>query len=599
MSLSKIKNTVENFILRDNNDALAIKGRYGVGKTYFWQNLIRVKSDGKPYYLGITEGKGKDREIGKKHYIYLSLFGVDSLKSLKNNLFAEMVYSKDVASKTNKLSSFSKKVLNKLEDIPHIQKFTGDLVSSITFQDVRDALICFDDLDRKSSGLSITEIIGLANLLKDQHNCKIVLILNEDGFEDEKEKNEFRKQIEKLIDFEINYAPTTEEVIEHVFPPSFPNQEIIKTFCLRLKINNIRILQKIKRYIEELSDFTKSFEREVLLDVFRSLILFVLSHYDKTKNVPTLEEIQKFDVTGFNVNRTLKKEISEKDSKIYEFFREYDFRGLTDFDEELLDFVKNGFINSQRFSEKLKVKNDAIIAQNGVNKYRQAWRLYNNTFECNEKEFIEKLMEGYLANITLLDIRDLTSSIEVLRQLGANKNADKLADEYVKKIFDDEKMLLMRRGHMDFNVEDIYLKQKLNDKLDSQISNRTLKEVLERFSSSNPNYYEDVEFLKSVTEDEFYGYFKSYEPKQVENEIQFYIHDLYNQVMACLDFIDYSDERQTIGINTKRAIVRIALDCPINRSRIINWFKKISEDDIENQKSENGEIANGQNTETE
>src|SRR5215203_728090 len=145
-----------------------------------------------------------------------------------------------------------------------------------------------------------------------------------------------RKQIEKLVDFEINYSPTTEEVIEYVFPQNFPNQEIVKIFCFRLKINNIRILQKVRRYIEELSDFTRSVESEVLLDVLRSLILFVLSHYDKTNNVPNLEEIENFDFTGFRTNQYLKKPNSEQDTKIYEYFKNYDFREFTDLDNEIL-----------------------------------------------------------------------------------------------------------------------------------------------------------------------------------------------------------------------------------------------------------------------
>lgn len=587
MHLEQIKKKINKFVSQNNNDALVIKGNYGVGKTYYWQNSIKEANglESKAAPLDIENNFAK---IGKPSYAYISLFGIDSLETLKTTIISEIVTTINIGKVTETTDKALKKIFTRLEKIPHLEKLTGGLVTSLAFQGIRNTLICLDDIDRKSSKLEITEIIGLANILKEQHDCKIVLILNEEVLKDENNANqhtEYRKQIEKLADFEINFAPLTEEIIELAFPTTFPNQEIIKKFCLRLKINNIRILQKIRRYIEELSEFIRAIENDVLEDILRSLILFVFSHYDKTKNVPTLEEIENFDVTGFNVNRALKKENSEKDSKVYESFKEYDFRGFTDLDKVILDFVKNGFINSQSFTEKLKIRNDAIIAQNGVNKYRQAWRLYNNSFECNDEEFVEKLTEGYLANIDYLEIRNLTETIGILRQLGANENANKLADEYVEKIFDDNTMLLMRRGHSDFKVEDSYLKQKLEEKLNEQKLNRTLKEVLERFSSGNPNYFEDVEFLKSVSEEEFYECFKSYQPKQVENEIQFYIHDLYNQVRACLDFADYSDDRQSIGTNSKRAIIKIALDCEINKVRVMNWFK-VSEEEIEQQKNE-------------
>ena len=141
MSLTEIKNTIRNFIIRDDNDALAIKGNYGVGKTYYWQELIKNSSFDKPYYSGFTKGEGKDRTIGKQQYIYVSLFGIEDLNSLKNLLFSEMVWSKNIDSPSNHSGINSKRIFSKLEKIPHIQKFTGDILSSLTYHEVKNDLI--------------------------------------------------------------------------------------------------------------------------------------------------------------------------------------------------------------------------------------------------------------------------------------------------------------------------------------------------------------------------------------------------------------------------------------------------------------------------
>lgn len=114
MSLSEIKNTIKNFIIRDDNDALAINGEYGVGKTYYWRELIKNSSVEKPYYSGFRKGEGKDRTIGKPQYIYISLFGVDNLNSLKNLLFSEMVWSKNIDKLSNRAELNSKRIFNKL-----------------------------------------------------------------------------------------------------------------------------------------------------------------------------------------------------------------------------------------------------------------------------------------------------------------------------------------------------------------------------------------------------------------------------------------------------------------------------------------------------
>lgn len=95
------------------------------------------------------------------------------------------------------------------------------------------------------------------------------------------------------------------------------------------------------------------------------------------------------------------------------------------------------------------------------------------------------------------------------------------------------------------------------------------------------HHYEDIEFLESVKEDEFYDYFSTFAPKELSSEIRFYIRDLYNQVKACLDLADSTDEPyKTIGENVKRAVIRIALDCQINKVRVAGWFK-LSEEEIE------------------
>jgi tRNA A37 threonylcarbamoyladenosine biosynthesis protein TsaE len=59
MSLAQIRPVVERFISDDRNDLLVIKGGWGVGKTYFWQDVIR--------------GARAEGSVGRAHYSYVSL----------------------------------------------------------------------------------------------------------------------------------------------------------------------------------------------------------------------------------------------------------------------------------------------------------------------------------------------------------------------------------------------------------------------------------------------------------------------------------------------------------------------------------------------
>jgi hypothetical protein len=52
-------------------------------------------------------------------------------------------------------------------------------IQQISFLSVKNYLICFDDLERKGKHLRLVDVLGLASMLKERRNCKVVLILNE------------------------------------------------------------------------------------------------------------------------------------------------------------------------------------------------------------------------------------------------------------------------------------------------------------------------------------------------------------------------------------------------------------------------------------
>jgi hypothetical protein len=67
-------------------------------------------------------------------------------------------------------------------------------------QDFKDIIVCFDDFERLSSSMELEEVLGLISELKEQKNCSVVMILNEDQLRDNKETLD--KYKEKLIDYE-------------------------------------------------------------------------------------------------------------------------------------------------------------------------------------------------------------------------------------------------------------------------------------------------------------------------------------------------------------------------------------------------------------
>jgi hypothetical protein len=173
MSLVQIKPVVDKFVSDENNDMLVIKGGWGVGKTYFWQDTIKKAAGG-----GNT---------GRRFYAYVSLFGINSLEELRNSILAAKVDSKD-AGAGDGLSAFLsglKQLAKGVEGVPALREWTGGMAGTALFMTLKDTLVCFDDIERKGDGLATKDLLGLASLLKEQRNCKIAFILNDGGLSEE------------------------------------------------------------------------------------------------------------------------------------------------------------------------------------------------------------------------------------------------------------------------------------------------------------------------------------------------------------------------------------------------------------------------------
>ena len=79
MSIEKTKKVVRNFLLDKSAEVLSIKGLWGVGKTYFWNEAIKQVKD--------------DPGFCRDKYCYVSLFGIESLAQLKMTIFENVEYA--------------------------------------------------------------------------------------------------------------------------------------------------------------------------------------------------------------------------------------------------------------------------------------------------------------------------------------------------------------------------------------------------------------------------------------------------------------------------------------------------------------------------
>lgn len=591
MSLEHIRPAIQQFIADSHNDLLILKGGWGVGKTFFWQDLIRQAADthagdhaqtdfrplrslsrillrarqrsdsNSPIKASLFNGKGEDRTplIGHQYYSYVSLFGINSLEELKNTIIASRVESSTINSGdgSRELFAGAKQLLKGLEQIPVIREWTGGLASTALFLLLKDTLICFDDIERRGNQLDTKDLLGLASLLKEQRNCKIAFIMNE-GTLSEEDKESFRRHSEKIVDFELLFAPLPEEVFDYVFPSSHPYYDFIKDSCLKLGIKNIRILHRANRFIAGLLPHIRDCEGTVVEDSLRSLLLYTWCYYDKESGAPPLSHVMKNRYLDLIAQKN-EKEVTEDAKKWNETLLAYGYTSADDVDRHLKDYVETGFLNEFALSSDLARKNEEARAHLGQHSFRNAWALYHDSFDDNEQEFVEQLVTTSRSNLKYLSLLDLQSALGVLRKLERDSVANQLVDEYVDNHPDLSKRSVQRHTLVR-QLEDAYLLKRLEDLWASAEDERSIADVVKKISETRGWSPEDIALLVRNDVEDYYKFFKS------QN-----CDPLYDYVKTCLAFGRMGNEDpqyENIAAKAKNALRRIASESRLNRLRV-------------------------------
>ena len=337
MPLKYVLEQVKKFISSTTPEVLCITGSWGVGKTYTWNKCLREM---------------KLNEIGLERYSYVSLFGLDSLHELKYSIFENTVRTEDLSSIPSFKTLYgliggAAKLARKgapslIASIPKVKDYAA-VISPFYFLTVRESLICFDDLERKGKNLNIRDVMGLVSLLKEQKRCKVILILNNDAFEDEDQAAEvFKRYYEKVVDITLKFEPASSECVAIALPDSSEVSKQLSAVCITLGISNIRVIKKIERAVREVKGLVASFEKEVFVQAIHSLAVFGWSIYEPN-TAPPLDYLERIIENYLND----KDKITAKEGAWNAALNASNFSSIDEFDRVLLAGMQNGFFDAE------------------------------------------------------------------------------------------------------------------------------------------------------------------------------------------------------------------------------------------------------------
>lgn len=550
MSIETVKKEITRFLESETPEVMAIKGKWGTGKTHLWNDLLKTNKD----------------KIKLEKYSYVSLFGINSLDVFKYAIFENTV-SRNLIGKDSSIENFKENLLETSTALGKKgleifkSKSNSHTIESLAFFSIKNTLICIDDLERKGKGLKLKDVLGLVSLLKEQRNCKVVLLLNEgeEGLKD------YATYCEKVVDIELVFEPTATENVEIAFNGKNDYAiQVIKESAIKLKIKNIRVLKQIERFVGLVTPHLSDCELEITQQVASSLTLFAWCHYcHDDKNVPSLDFIKKTEYF-YSSSSNKKENETEEQKKEREWKRvifDYGYTSANELDSLLINVIRNGYVIPSELQNKCKKLNQETKARKSATKYEKAWDLYYNSLDNNVEQVIEGLESCFKDEIDYLSNRDLTRIVWLFEELNNQNKAEDLVNFYIQEKSKTENVKFFNPKYI--SDEAITIKSKFQTFYSSQINehleSETIEQVFSRIYGKNGWSSEDLELFKSFDVAKYIELFKNTN------------HPLDSSIRTCLQFNGNSNY-QGISDKTIEALKLIAGECKINRLRISRYI---------------------------
>lgn len=314
------------------------------------------------------------------------------------------------------------------------------ILESLLFLQVRDAIICFDDFERMSDKLNINDVMGLANYLKLEKNCQVILILDEEKADIEN-KQKYAEYKEKLVDETI--------IINSVEPLIRANTmdfeideslvELMIKFAETLEIHNFRFFQKVLKLYQQ---FRKELGADIALSTKEIILIRILQGYlihDFSQLEYGWEDCQYF-------TEKKRENWSDRKKQTYEGLQKVSY-SFNHEDEWLIQFQKwFEQRDSINFNELSKLANSELISEENQNIKNKIWEIFEKRHDLKLEEQDLVYIASFSEKCAVVESFSNTAFMyEILRKyLPDEAKAEKFKTEVISYIDSDLTSAILR-----------------------------------------------------------------------------------------------------------------------------------------------------------
>lgn len=556
-SFAALDRLIQQFMSSEAAQVLIIRGNWGVGKTFAWNKYLEKEKD----------------NLKIERYAYVSMFGINSIESFRFAIF-ENTIRRDQIGKTASLETLKSSIETIFRKNSSLIKIAQNFANSGTkeainqilplFMTVKDQLICIDDVERRGFGIDIRDVLGLCSFLKEQRNCKIVILLNDDALNQES-KVDFENYLEKLMDYSTTLTPTPAESADIAITKNDELAHTLKESCINLEISNVRLIQKIENLCRSADKELFEYTAQTRNHATRMITLFAWSIFSPN-NAPSLEFI-----TPHNRSLLLRENDGEQNVQNQAWSSKllnYGLSQLSEFEFALIEGIRDNTFCKDDLAIFAKILDQKYQAQEAAFALSEAWSLYLFSFAANEFEVTKAIYNAFKLNIKHVTLTDLDAAVKLFKQL----NQFDMAKHTIELFMLNSPNIQIYAKNNSFSitprVDDDDVKTALESKLNENIDQKNPAELLAKLDTGwNES---DISYLSNLSVDEYKNLFKKINGPALGAAIS-----------GALKFdrvVNASPEMRKICEKAKSALIQIGSENMLNKLRVAEYGIEIQPD---------------------
>lgn len=523
-------------------------GDWGSGKTYAWNEaLTKVREAG---------------NAARPGYAYVSLFGVNSLAQLNVAIFRHSEGMTDGSKSPLEASGLAKlgRLTAHLKSIPILKDYAEAADQLMAFE-IRDRIICLDDLERMSSGMSVTELMGFASFLKERRNCKIVFVAHTDKLD---ERDEFARLSEKVVDITLRFVRLPTEASAIAITQETPLAELTRQKCSDLGIKNIRVIRQIWRLVGAIDPLVRHYEPPILDQAVHSLSLFGWCRLQ-----PNIAPDEQFIMKRGHyqwMSDAQERELTADEKAWTAVLDRYGFGAVDEFDKVLAQGVVDGFFDQEAVKIVAEQKSALFKSEKAGNSVTDAWSAFHHGFGGTEESVATAIFEGVKQHALFVTPMNLDGSVRMLKQLGFENKALELIGHYVYAHSGNLRVFDLDGYAFSEDVQDADVRNAFEAKANSVPDTRDPLDVFIQVSKQGTSLA-DRKLLESLTTEQLIAIFR-----RADSNTR-------RVVTAALEHVPLKpDDPDPLHLRANAALISIGSESLLNRIRVKRYG--ITDDDL-------------------